>query len=255
MDNMIPTEKAAESLIGKGFDNITIMKGGSFKKSRTIIVCPTRGEINHRIVSSWQMLIQPMNQARIFMFATGDEVGMAYNNMVNMILNHPEYSKWEYIMTVEDDNILPPDAQIRLLESMEETGADAVSGIYFTKGPLAMPMAYGDPNEFRTTGKLDFRPRKPEEITSALEKGHTMEVNGIAMGCGLWKMDLLRSVPPPWFVTVSDIVKDTEGNILGPQSFTQDLKFCDRAKRLGKKFYVDFRVKVGHLDINSGIVY
>jgi len=77
-----------------------------------------------------------------------------------------------------------------------------------------------------------------------------MRVNGIAMGCALWRIDLFREIPPPWFVTVSDVIPGK-----GPQCFTQDLSFCEKAVRQGKRFAVDMRVKVGHLDINSGLVY
>jgi hypothetical protein len=63
-------------------------------------------------------------------------------------------------------------------------------------------------------------------------------------------MDLFRSLPEPWFVTVADIVPDK-----GPQMFTQDLYFCMNAKKAGKRFAVDLRVKVGHMDVATGVVY
>jgi hypothetical protein len=167
--------------------------------------------------------------------------------MIKGILANPELSKWKYILTLEDDNIPPPDAHIRLLESIEWGNYDAVSALYFTKGEYNMPMAYGDPDEYARTGVLDFRPR---DVREALAAGQVMKVNGIACGCGLWRMDLFREIPPPWFVTVADVV---EGK--GIQCFTQDLNFCEKAVRLGKRFAVDMRVKVGHLDMGSGVLY
>ena len=130
--------------------------------------------------------------------------------------------------------------------SIEEFKFDAVSGLYFTKGDFNMPMAYGDPDTFRTTGVLDFKPRN---INDALKRGQVMEVNGIAMGCSLYRMDLFREIPKPWFVTLSDMTPE------GPKAYTQDLYFCERARRMGKRFGVDMRVKVGHLDINTDFVY
>jgi hypothetical protein len=247
---MRPIDSVPAAFAGKGFEIISVTKGASFKAAKTVVIIPTRGMIHHRVVQSWQNLMAPMNQARAILFASGNEVGDAYNGLISHILQHPDLSQWQYVLTVEDDNLVPADAHIRLIESIEETGADAVSGIYFTKGEVSMPMAYGDPEEFRKTGVLDFRPRSPGEINQALAKGQVLEVNGIAMGCALWRMDLFRFVPPPWFVTVSDVIPG-----IGPMSYTQDLKFCERAKRLGKRFAVDFRVKVGHLDINTGTVY
>jgi hypothetical protein len=77
-----------------------------------------------------------------------------------------------------------------------------------------------------------------------------MAVNGIAMGCALWRMDLFRQIPKPWFVTVADYLPDR-----GLVSFTQDLYFCEKAVRAGKRFAVDFRVRVGHMDVDTGEVY
>ena len=37
--------------------------------------------------------------------------------------------------------------------------------------------------------------------------------------------------------------------------YTQDLSFAERAVRLGKRFGVDMRVRVGHLDVRTGVIY
>jgi hypothetical protein len=167
--------------------------------------------------------------------------------MIKMILGHPELSKWKYVLTLEDDNLPPPDAHIRLLESIEWGGYDAVSALYFTKGEVNMPMAYGDPDEYRRTGVLDFRPRN---VAEAVKAGQVMSVNGIAMGCALWKMSLFREIPPPWYVTVADVMPGK-----GVQAMTQDLFFCERAVRSGKRFATDCRVKVGHMNMEDGVIY
>jgi hypothetical protein len=232
---------------GLGFERVEHIVGSTYKDASTVIVIPTRGTIPDVVVSKLLGLIAPMNQKRAILFASGHEVGQAYNAMIEMILAHPELSKWKYVMTLEDDNLPPPDAQIRLLESIEWGNYDAVSGLYFTKGDMNAPMAYGDPSEYARTGVLDFRPR---DIREALVAGQIMPVNGIAMGCGLWRMDLFRTIPKPWYVTVSDVV---EGK--GVVGFTQDLFFCERAVRAGKKFATDMRVRVGHMDSATKIVY
>jgi hypothetical protein len=237
---------------GLGYERVFMLPGSTYKDNSTIVIVPSRDpKFHHRVVQSWQSLITPMNQKRAFLFCIGDEVGVAYDNMIRHILANPELSTWKYIMTLESDNVPPPDAHVRLLEAIEGVGTnirfDAVSGIYFTKGEVNMPMAYGDADEFRRTGVLDFRPR---DIREALMKGQIMEVNGIAMGCSLYRMELFKELAAPWFVTVADIV---EGK--GTQGFTQDLYFCKNAKERGKRFGVDMRVKVGHLDLQTGTMY
>lgn len=244
---MLPAADAAQMLAGAGFERVELIPGSTYEDSSTIILVPTRGTVDHRVVNSWINMVGPMNQKRAFLFAHGHEVGQAYNAMIERILAHPELSKYRYVMTMEDDNIQPPDAQIRLLESIKALQVDAVSGIYFTKGPINMPMAYGDPDEFMRTGVLDFRPR---DIRDALKHGSFMRVNGIAMGCALWRTELFREISGPWFVTVADHIPGK-----GTTAFTQDLYFCERARRAGKTFAVDLRVKVGHLDISTGVIY
>lgn len=246
---MVPAEEAVQKLQeGAGFTRVDLIPGSTYRDNSTVLIVPTRGMIHHKTVACLQSLMAPMNQKRALIFAAGDEVGKAYDRLVANVLENPELNKWKYIMTIEDDNLVPQDAHIRLLESIEHGQKfDAVSGIYFTKGDYNMPMAYGDPEEYRRTNVIEFKPR---DTRDALRNGHLMEVNGIAMGCGLWRMDLFRELPPPWFVTVADVIPDK-----GPMAMTQDLYFCKRAREAGKRFAVDFRVKVGHLDINSGQVF
>jgi hypothetical protein len=232
---------------GLGFEVVEHLPGSTYKDSSTVVVIPTRGMVPDPVISKWLGLIAPMNQKRAILFASGHEVGHAYNAMIEMILKHPELSKWKYILTLEDDNLPPPDAHIRLLESIEWGNYDAVSGLYFTKGEHNQPMAYGDPAEFARTGALDFRPR---DVREALAAGQVMPVNGIACGCALWRMQLYRDIPGPWYVTVNDLVPGK-----GVIGMTQDLEFCSKAVRAGKRFAVDMRVRIGHLDIGSGITY
>ena len=233
---------------GAGFDRVEHVHGAGYKDSSTVIVIPTRGMVPHQVITRWLGLIAPMNQKRAILFASNnDDPGRAYDQLIKQILGHPELSKWRYILTLEDDNLPPPDAHIRLLESIEWGSYDAVSALYFTKGEVNMPMAYGDPAEYKRTGVLDFRPR---DVREALAAGQVMPVNGIAMGCALWKMDLFRESEPPWYVTMSDIVPGK-----GVQCMTQDLFACERWGKLGKRFATDCRVRVGHLDVTSGVIY
>jgi hypothetical protein len=63
-------------------------------------------------------------------------------------------------------------------------------------------------------------------------------------------MELFREISAPWFVTVSDIIPGK-----GIECFSQDLWFCRAAVLAGKRMACDCRVKVGHIDWRSGVVY
>lgn len=259
--NNIPISKAIGELEGLGFQRIEHVPKSSYRDCSMVIICPTRGVpvvdektgeakrdkdgkvilqpmIHKRVVEAWQTLQWPMNGKRYMQLVTGGEVGDAYDETLFQLMQHPDIAKWKYVLTLEDDNIPPPDAVRMLIEAIEAGPFDAVGGLYFTKGDLGMPQCYGDPDHYARTGELEFRPR---DIVSAVKNGHIVPCNGIAMGCSLYRMSMFRDIPRPWFQT-------TAGS-------TQDLFFCSKAVRAGKRFAVDCRVRVGHLDVASGIVY
>lgn len=121
----------------------------SYKDLSTIIICPTRGVIPARVVQSWMGLMRPMNQKVIGpIFAIGMEVGAAYSNLIQMILNNPDLSKWKYILTIEEDNMPPADGLLKLYENMDTY--DVIQGLYWTKGEAGQPMCYDDETEVLT---------------------------------------------------------------------------------------------------------
>lgn len=241
----VATKDALRTLSGLGYERVAHVPKSSYRDNSMAVIIPSRDEwLNVKFVQAIAALAYPMNQARALFHVTGAEVGKAYDEMVAGILAHPDLSKWKYVLTIEDDNLIPADAVLKLVESIELGPFDAVGGMYWTKGDVNMPMCYGDPSEFARTGVLDFRPRN---IVSALQHGEIVECNGLAMGCTLYRMDLFRKVPAPWFVTLEDPTKGGCG--------TQDLVFCGKARRLGARFAVDARVRCGHIDYKTGTIY
>lgn len=215
-----------------------ISKSQTYRDLSTIIICPTRGQIHARVVQSWMGLIRPMNQRVIGpLFAIGLEVGDAYNQMILSIINNVELAKYKYILTIEEDNIPPPDGLIKLYENIDKY--DVVGGLYFTKGEEGMAMIYGSPNVI----PKNFIPQIPIQNT-------IQECNGMGMGFHLFKMDIFRKMPAPWFRTLQEYNPST-----GARVYTQDLFFFENAARFGYRFACDTRVTVGHYDINTDIVW
>lgn len=211
----------------------------TYQDLSTIIVCPTRGVIPARVVQSWMGMFRPMNQKVIGpLFAVGMEVGVAYNNLFEMIINNPDLSTWKYILTIEEDNMPPADGLLKLYEGMDKY--DVIQGLYWTKGEGGQPMIYGDPHVF----PKNFIPQKPI-------KDSIMECNGLGMGFNLFKLDIFKNkeLPKPWFKTVQEVVPG------GAKAYTQDLYFYEGASRLGYKFACDCRVLVGHYSLEQDIVW
>lgn len=212
----------------------------SYRDLSTVIVCPTRGTLYPRVVSSWFALMRPMNQKVLGpIFLSGMEVGEAYNAGVEMILNSPELSKWKYMLTLEEDNLPPPDGLLKLYESIEQGPYDAVGGLYWTKGPGGQPMIYGDPGVM----PKNFIPQIP--VPDAVQPCH-----GLGMGFTLFRIKAFKTLPKPWFKTQQEYVPGQ-----GTRMYTQDLYFFDTAARKGLRFASDNRVCVGHYDPNEDIVW
>lgn len=215
-------------------------KGALYKDRSTICIIPTRGSVHMRVLMSWLSLMAPMNQKFVRLPVIGMEVGEAYEQAVGMILEHPELSKWRYILTLEEDNMPPPDGLIRLYQAIDE-GYDAVGALYWTKGEGGQPMCYGDPLVF----PMNFVPQipKPESLTRC---------NGLGMGFTLFKMELFTSgkIDRPFFKTLQ---KYDPGK--GIAAYTQDLYFFEKASKAGFKFACDSRVRVGHFDCGADIVW
>ena len=248
-EGMMSLDRFKERSAGLGFSRVETLPGATFKLAHVAIICPLRGPMIHADVAARIYgMMSPPNQNKAIWLPHGHEVGHAYNEALKAILADPNVGKWPYVLSIEDDQLVPPDTILRLSETMEKTGWDAVSGIYFTKGEYGIPQVWGDADEFRRTGNLNFRPVDP---VRAVNGGATaIECNGIGMGCALWRMDLFREIAAPWFVTTCEWSPEK-----GAASFTQDLFFWNRAKRAGKRCGVDLRVRVGHMDIASGTVY
>lgn len=209
----------------------------AYQDLSTICIVPCVGPIPPKIVQSWRNLLTPMNQKFIMIMVEGMEVGAAYTETIKSILSNPELSKWKYILTIEHDNAPPPDGLLKLYENMDKY--DGIGGLYFTKGEGGMPMCYGKTDVF----PVNFFPFRPEadKVTPC---------RGIAMGFSLFKLDMFKDtrLPNPLFETRQ---KYTPG--VGIEAYTQDLKFCEEAGKLGYKFAVDSRVKVGHYDYEGKV--
>lgn len=215
-------------------------RGKTYQDLSTIIICPTRGMIPDRVVQSWMSLIRPMNQKVIGpIFFRGYEVGEAYNMAFEMILNNPDLSTWKYVLTIEEDNLPPPDGLLKLYESIGEY--DVVGGLYWTKGEGGQPMIYGDPS----VEPLNFIPQVPQAE-------RVQPARGLGMGFNLFKLSMFKDdrIPRPWFVTKQEYDPKT-----GSKVYTQDLYFYENAGNLGYKFACDTRVKVGHLDPGSDVIW
>lgn len=212
-----------------------IIKGGSWKRQNVVVILPAAEMINAKVALALWGLIMPPNNGCVRILALGQEVGAAYSSAIEQVLAHPQLKDWQFILTVESDNLPPPDGVLKLLETLEEhKELSWVSGLYWTKGEGGVAQCWGDPNDI-----LNFRPQVPRPDC-------VQECCGTGQGFALYRMELFKDerIEKPWFKTEK-----------GPGGVsTQDLSFASKARKWGHRCAVDTRVRVGHIDA-AGFVW
>jgi hypothetical protein len=207
-----------------------LIRGGSWKKQRIVVILPAADLIPAKVALSHWNLMFPPNNGVLRILAQGMEVGDAYSTAIEQVLGHPELSTWEYLLTIEHDNMPPPDGILKLLERMETYSEfSCIGGLYYTKGEGGVPQIWGDPKD----PILNFRPQLPDL------NGGLVECCGTGMGFNLWRLPVFKNpqLRKPWFKT------QTEDGVA-----TQDLYFWSDARKYGFRCAIDCGVKVGHYD-------
>lgn len=214
-----------------------LIKGASWKKQRIVCVIPAGDMIPAKVCLTHWNLAFPPNNGVVRILAQGMEVGDAYSTAIEQVLAHPELSQWEYMLTIEHDNMPPGDGVLKLLEQMEAHPEFAcIGGLYFTKGEGGVAQIWGDPRD----PVLNFRPQAPDP------NGGLVECCGTGMGFNLFRMSMFKDpkLRKPWFHT------QTVGGI-----GTQDLYFWGDARKHGYRCAIDCSVRVGHYDHQADMVW
>lgn len=220
-----------------GKSSARILQGASWKKQRIIVLIPAAAQMPSKVALSHWNLIFPPNQAVFRMLCLGMEVGDAYSQAIEQILAHPDLSTWEFILTIEHDNIPPADGVLRLIEDMEaHPEYSCIGGLYWTKGEEGVPQIWGDPAD----PVLNFRPQVPRP-------GELQECCGTGMGFNLWRLSMFKdpNLRKPWFKTQAD------SNGVG----TQDLYAWADFRARGYRCAIDNRILVGHYDVSNDICW
>ena len=210
-----------------------LMQGASWKRQRIVVILPADSSIPAKCALAMWNLAFPPNNGLYRILALGHEVGDAYSKAIEAILDNPQLSTWEYILTIESDNAPPTDGVIKLIEDMEAHPEFAcIGGLYFTKGEGGVAQIWGDPND----PIINFRPLAPVP-------GRLVECCGTGMGFNLWRIKMFKDqrLRKPWFKTLNG----GDGQGIG----TQDLYAWSDFRKYGYRCAIDCRVTVGHYDL------
>lgn len=238
-----------------------------WEDNSVVMLLPTRGMVRIEVWRAHDRLLWPMNQKRVKFDAVGMEVGDAYEHLMDTTLAHPMCNQWPWVLTYEEDNVPEPAAFFKLLTAIRHCpdckvpignarecpdghrAYDGLGALYWTKNKPPSPMAFGHPSKHRDFSVQNVLPYLEAED----ELDQIIEVNAIAMGFSLYRMDLFRNVSKPWFKT-ADPELDFAGENRG--AIGQDLWLAIKAKaEYGSRFGVHCGVRCGHIDPRTGETY
>lgn len=224
-----------------GLKVIELKKQAAWKKQRVIVILPAGQTIPTKVALTHWNLAFPPNNGVLRILAQGAEVGEAYSSTIEHILADKELSQWEYILTIEHDNMPPPWGVMKLIEEMENHPEYAcIGGLYFLKGFGGAAQIWGDPKD----PVINFRPQLPDP------SGGLVECNGTGMGFNLFRLSMFKDkkLRRPWFKTLNG--KKDDGGI-----GTQDLYFWGDARKNGYRCAIDCSIRVGHYDLATDTVF
>ena len=137
---------------------------------------------------------------------------MSIDNMRNTAARIALDAKCDYIWFIDDDVILQPD----VYKKLREADKDIAMALTFIRGFPFHPMI------FKVLGvETTEDGKRAEKLThfddyKNFEKDHLVECGAVGFSCALIKMDLVRAVDPPYFVT--------------GKHHTEDVYFCLKAR-------------------------
>lgn len=219
----------------------TVVKRGTHRRPSLLTCIPTFGMVCIDFHIAAQRLQVPVNCRNESMVIVKEEVGVARNEFAKHILSYPKAKRPEYLFMFGDDMIPTWDALIRLWKEMRTGKWDVLAGLYYLKQEPPVPILWRD------------------EIDGFLEEGvhyksgEVVSSNIAGMDFTLVKPEILEAMEEPYFKTAfTDKTENMKGGIW---LHTEDAWFCKKVTDMGGRVGVHTGVRVGHYDVESGIIY
>lgn len=150
--------------------------------NRLLVATPTLGTVRIEWVTARYGQITPTNWSMVQMLQYMNQyVALRYQiaDAQNLIVKEAIEKDFEWLLLVEDDTCLPPDAFIRFNKHIRDNKVPIVSGLYYTKSEPSEPLLFrGRGNSFYDDWDL----------------GDQVWVDGVPTGCLLIRVALLKEM-------------------------------------------------------------
>jgi GT2 family glycosyltransferase len=156
----------------------------------------------------------------------------------NTLVKQALQENFDRILWLDSDMDFQPDLLVRLGQTMDETGADIVSGLYFTRRAPVKPVIYNELGYYHDPEANEVTPHAGSYENYPIDS--VFPIEGCGFGAVLMTVDIARKVVDKFGVPFAPIV-----------GFGEDLSFCLRAEEVGGKIVCDSRVKLGHVGLGT----
>jgi GT2 family glycosyltransferase len=132
----------------------------------------------------------------------------------------------DYLFMIDDDMI----TDSNFFEQLYRHNVDIVAGLAFTRNPPHSPVIYELNKGYDAVAQSNYY------INYSLlsyPKNQLVQCDAVGFGGVLIKVDCLRNIPKPWFMTTSGA--------------GEDIHFCHKAGESGFKIFMDTSAKMGHM--------
>ena len=244
----------------------TLMKNKEKPQQRLLIGVPLTGLVRAEWMLARYGQITPCNwsQGQVVIWLNQfSPLGFLVADARNAVATDCVEQNYEWLLFIDHDTILPPDAFVKINERMIAKDVPIYSGLYFTKSKPAEPLVY------RGSGTGYYNKWK---------MGDKVWVDGVPMGCTLIHSSILKVLYDSSesylvgqkrcrkiFETPSKVRFDPETNAWLSTSGTEDLFFCNRVikekvmekagwKKYAKKkypFQIDTSLFCRHIDFDG----
>lgn len=195
--------------------------------SKTLIAVPSH-DYMHSLTSKCLMELDKPGQIGLAMITNT----LIYTAR-NLIAQKAIEAGFDRVLWIDADMVFTPDLLTRLSQSMDETGYDFITGLYFTRQEPVKPCLHKE---------LHWRVKEDGWIDTGATcyydypKDQVFEIACCGFGCVMTSVPLLKRMV------------DKYGTPFYPlMGMGEDTTFCFRATESGEKLYCDSRIKAGHI--------
>lgn len=203
---------------------------------RILIAVPTYENIYPDTFRSIYQLDTGGNEVE-FDFFRGYDVANARNQIAQATLDRG----FDYVLTVDNDETLPKDSLVNLLETQESEPRPGMVVGYCLSRPTGAANSNGRTTAFKW-GNRDYTADDAftlDEMNEFKSKGvFKMQIRGTGLGSALIHRSVFEKMSYPWFKWV---LYDNKSQL------SEDLFFCEKFREIGVPIFVDTRVRCGHL--------